>query len=272
MTQIGRHISLEGASNFRDIGGYQACDGRYVRWGTVYRSGAMYRFTDSAWRWMVEREIHAVCDLRSVEEQELAPTNWKGGDSTRHVGVAYGANLLFGDLRERGDVRVNEMHSSLYPVFPRLLAPSFRAMFLALIEAQTPLIVHCSAGQDRTGLAIGLLLSALDVPRDTIIEDYRLSTQFRRVENEINLDDLLASAERNDFARFYAPVLMKHRKQALKPRRLVDRNGQPLLFEAFHAIEAEWGSLPGYLEAELHLRHADIERLKEICLTNTPAR
>ncbi|QCP50393.1 tyrosine-protein phosphatase [Trinickia violacea] len=271
MTAIERHIELEGSSNLRDIGGYPACDGRQVRWGMVYRSGAMYRFTDSAWRWMAERGVRVVCDLRSSEERELSPTNWQGGDHTRHVGIAYGAKLLLAELQESGEAGVNEMHNSLYCIFPKLLAPSFKAMFEALLEQQTPLVVHCSAGQDRTGLAIGLLLSALGVPRDTVVADYRLSTQCRRVENEINLDELIAASERNAFARFYAQVLKRRGKAALRPRDLVNRNGQPLLFDAFNAIDAQWGSLAAYLEAELNLRHEDLARLRELCLTDASA-
>lgn len=269
MNAMERHIPLEGASNLRDIGGYEASDGRHVRWGMLYRSGAMYRFTPSAWRWIAERDIRAVCDLRSWEERELAPTNWQGGEHTRHVGIPYDAELLFAHQKGLGQAGMNEMHDSLYPIFPKLLAPSLKAMFQALVEAHTPLLVHCSAGQDRTGLAIGLLLSALGVPRDTILEDYDLSTRCRRPENELDRDKIIASSEHNAFARYYAKVLVKRGEAALKPRRLVNRRGQPLILDAFDAIEAEWGSVHVYLEAELHLRQADIVQLQEICLTDS---
>lgn len=269
MTANRRHIELEGASNLRDIGGYEAADGRSVRWGSVYRSGAMSRFAPSAWHWMAEQGVRAVCDLRSREERELSPTAWQGGEHTRHIGVEYDAQLLFAHRKERGQVGMNEMHDSLYATFPKLLAPSIKAMFEALLEAHTPLLVHCSAGQDRTGLAIGLLLSALGVSRDTILADYDLSTRCRRVENELDHDKLVAQAEHNAFARYYVDILKKRGKAALKPRVLVNRNGQSLLLDAFHAIEDEWGSVPAYLEAELDLRLAHIVRLREICLTTS---
>jgi protein-tyrosine phosphatase len=235
----------------------------------VYRSGAMYRLTASAWEWMAERKIRTVCDLRSLEEQELAPTIWQGGNHPRHAGVAYEADLLLSGQKEFGKTGMNEMHDSLYPVFPKLLAPSLKAMFEALLEAHTPLIVHCSAGQDRTGLAIGLLLSALGVPRTTILEDYRLSTQCRRIENELDHRTILAFSESNAFARYYAEVIKKRGAAAFRPRELVNRHGQPLLLDAFAAIEDEWGSVPTYLETELGLRREDILRLQKLCLTET---
>lgn len=216
---------------------------------------------------MAERDVRAVCDLRSREERELSPTAWQGGEHTCHIGVEYDAQLLFAHRKEHGQAGMNEMHDSLYAAFPTLLAPSFKAMFEALLEAHTPLIVHCSAGQDRTGLAIGLLLSALGVSRDTILADYDLSTRCRRVENELDHDKLIVHAEHNAFARYYADILKKKGKAALKPRVLVNRNGQSLLLDAFHAIEDKWGSVPAYLEAELDLGPEHIVRLREICLT-----
>lgn len=269
MTAKNRHIELEGASNLRDIGGYEAAEGRTVRWGSVYRSGAMSRFTPSAWHWMINQGVRAVCDLRSREERELAPTAWQGGMHTCHIGVEYDAQLLFAHRKGRGQAGLNEMHDSLYAIFPKLLAPSLKAMFQALLEARTPLVVHCSAGQDRTGLAIGLLLSALGVSRDTILADYHLSTRCRHIENELDHDQIFAQAEHNVFARYYADVLKRRGQAALKPRELVNRDGQSLLLDAFQAIEAEWGSVPAYLDRELDLRHERIERLREICLTAT---
>lgn len=266
MTVSARHLPLAGASNFRDIGGYRTHDGRYVRWGVVYRSGAMYRFTEASWRWLRTRGIRAVCDLRSIEERELAPTDWRGGGDTRHIGVAYGADVLFSTRRGSSEAGMNEMHDSLYPLFPRLIAPSLRAMFEALLHADTPMIVHCSAGQDRTGVAIGILLAALGVPRETVVEDYQLSSQFRRIENELDHDRIATSADSNVFARHYAKVLEKRGAAALGPRVLVNRHGQALLLDAFRAIETEWGSLPAYLETELMLQRGDIERLCETCL------
>jgi len=227
----------------------------------------MFRFTQPAWDWMAEQGVSAVCDLRSREERELAPTIWQGGKHTRHIGVEYDAQLLFAHRKEHRHAGLNEMHDSLYAVFPRLLAPSLKAMFQALLEARTPLVVHCSAGQDRTGFAVGVLLSLLGVARDTILADYHLSTRCRRIENELDLDKILAHAEHNAFARYYADVLRRRGQAALKPRELVNRNGQSLLLDAFHAIGAEWGSVPAYVEAQLGLRHEHIVRLRKICLT-----
>lgn len=260
-----RHIRLEGGSNMRDIGGYRCSDGRTVRWGRVYRSGALWRLSAEDWAWIAERDIAALCDLRSREERELAPTTWGGSGAVRRVDEAYGATLLFSRRQDR-DAGIGEMETHFYLLFARLLAPSLRLFFGALLEEHLPAIVHCTAGQDRTGLAIGLLLSALGVERSAIFADYALSTELRVVDNEMDRAKLAPLADSNPVARFYNETLRIRGIDAFTPRALVNAEGQPLLSVAFAAIEGEWGSLEAYLASELGVDAAGIERLKALLL------
>lgn len=263
----GRHILLEGSSNLRDVGGYLSADGRTIRWGQIYRSGALGRLSDSDWGWMVDHDIGSVCDLRSGDERVLVPTDWRGAGHTRHLNVAYEAELIFGSLKQSKQVaNLGEMGNSLYAVFPRLLAPAFKSIFAALLDSHTPIIVHCSAGQDRTGLAIGLILAALEIPRDLIFEDFLLSTDARKVSNEIDHDRIVEFANKNIAARFYAELLEEHGEAGFVPRHLVNPGGDALLGDAFAFIESEWGSLEEYLERELGVTAVHRERLRELYL------
>lgn len=265
-----RHIPLEGGSNLRDVGGYPAKDGRMVRWGTIYRSGAMSRLTEADWRWMAGRNIAAVCDLRSREEREIAPTVWRGGEQTRHIGPAYEGSILFNELATR-EAGVGEMSERVYPLFAEVMAPLYREFFGALVAGHAPVIIHCSAGQDRTGLAIGLLLSLLGVPEETILEDYHLSTRLRRVENEVSAEKMAELADSNVVARFYMDLVQRRGEAALKPRALYNQGGGPLLIDAFTAIRGRWGSLEAYMDDKVGVGPADVERLRTHCLEDFDA-
>jgi len=268
-----RHIALAGASNLRDLGGYVAADGRTTRWGQLYRSGSMAGLKDTDWAWMKERGIATVCDLRSDQERILAPTVWGGRADVRHIGPPYDSKLVFGRLPDPGHEaqedahNVNEMAQPLYLMFAELLAPSYREMFEALLDGHVPLIVHCSAGQDRTGVAVGLVLTALGIPRPVICEDYLLSTQYRRTHNEMDRQRMLSLVDSNIVARFYKKNLDRRGEAALKPRPLVTPDGKPLLLLAFHAIESRWGSVEGYLEQELSVAHSALEKLRNTYLS-----
>lgn len=265
-----RHIRLEGSSNLRDVGGYPAADGRVVRWGMVYRSAALSQLSEADWAWVHERGIAAVCDLRSREERELAPTAWGGIDTMRQVDEPYGAETLFAGQRQE-QAGVGEMETRVYLLFARMLAPSLKLFFGALVEGHVPAIIHCAAGQDRTGLAIGLLLDALGVQHDAIFADYRLSTELRIVDNELDRSALAHLADSNLVAKFYTELLQRRGPDALKPRALVTATGEPLLTVAFRAIEQEWGSLSAYLDRELGVGVEEKARLRELLLAEPDA-
>src|SRR5690606_29570226 len=90
---------------------------------------------------------------------------------------------------------------ALYRTMPQSLKPQLRLYFDQAINGEAPLVVNCSAGQDRTGIASALMLSALGVPREVILADYQLSTEFRRPQVERGDVDLAAAAKTNDFAK-----------------------------------------------------------------------
>lgn len=263
-----RHIRLTGASNLRDLGGYRGHGNKTIRWGCLFRSGAMPRLAAADWQWMHAQRIATVCDLRSPQERELAPTVWQGPAATRHIHADYDAGLIFErSLAALGhDAPLNDMHDSLYPLFVDILVPAFREMFQALVAEQAPLIFHCSAGQDRTGLAAGLLLTVLGVDRSIILEDYLLSTDCRQFDNELDRTGIAAFAQTNIVARFYTKAIGERGMGAVKPRRLVDSSGHALLKGALEGIEQRWGSIEAYVDGQLGIGSAGVDRLRALYL------
>ena len=268
-----RVLALESGSNFRDVGGYETDDGRHVRWGLIYRSGAMPQLSDRDYEFLGRLGIRVLCDLRSVEERVLAPTRWEELPPARYVAVDYPASDIFRGLTTPDPKAfVNDAppgaespSRNLYREWPVSLAPQFQAIFAAMLAGEAPLAFNCSAGQDRTGVATALVLSALGVPRETILADYHLSTLHRRPEFERGDADLEKLADTNIVARFYVQA-HKRGPDALKPRPLYDDAGRARLLATFDEIEKRWGSVERYLAEVLDVDRDDIQRLQTLYL------
>jgi protein-tyrosine phosphatase len=249
-----RILPLERGSNFRDLGGYSAAGGKHVRWGMIYRSGGTPMLTDTDLATLRALGLREIVDLRSSEERVLAPTRING---VRYTAVGYSMATLMGEQKDmpQGDARMRRV----YQQFPTLLAPQLRILFRSLIDGDGALEFNCSAGQDRTGFASALILTALGVPRDVVIADYHLSTTYRRPEYEMPRFEG-ASLASNPTAAMFAGY--QRDPAAAKPRPLYDSQHQPLLLFALTEVETRWGSVDAYLEKELGVGPADLAKLR----------
>lgn len=185
-----RVILLEGSRNFRDLGGYVAADGRRVRYGRLFRSGTLASLTPAGQHGLAALGIRTVCDLRTTRERLSEPSvalpatvrtlSW---DYELDHGAVMGA-VLAGVPTPEG-VRAAVME--FYRTAPEDFAGRFAQIFRALGRAEAPLLLHCTAGKDRTGVAAALLLTALGVGRREVLADYALSdqvTDFERIVSE----------------------------------------------------------------------------------------
>ena len=200
---MNRHVPLTGQPNFRDLGGYAAGDGRRIRWGAVYRSGELSQLSDADVGKLGELGIRTVVDLRSPEEV-----------SARGEGrLPSGAQLL------PLPITSSDMFAKLIPMFlkgdfsqvppdlldqvNRMLVSEFTEQYTGLLRALSepanrPLVFHCTQGKDRAGFGAAMVLSALGVPWETIVEDYLLSNHFRKEENDKMLGMIRGFAANHD--------------------------------------------------------------------------
>ena len=183
-----RLVALEGALNFRDLGGYPTTDGRRVAWGRIYRSDALHELTDADVDKLHELGIRAVCDLRNTNEVEVDVSRFpspRRSDVARHhlpIGgeAAEAPSILelirAGQIAELGVDAVVEIYAAMVEHG----APSFGTVLrLAADAANHPLLFHCTAGKDRTGVTAMLLLSTLGVTDEDVLADYELTTHYR---------------------------------------------------------------------------------------------
>lgn len=191
---------LAGAGNFRDIGGRATSDGRVIRLGRVFRSQGLHALTDSDLDVLRALDIRLVCDLRSRRERTSHPSRWPKGTSTLRLELDVRADIRAKNRQlldimsaTPGAQGARQMMFASYGSFPKTFAEPLTRMFSCILSsdgsARLPALVHCSAGKDRTGFVIAMMLSALGVPREVIIEDYMLTEQ------SINRDRLIQETE-----------------------------------------------------------------------------
>jgi len=262
-----RLLPLDGGSNFRDIGGYPVTDGRRVKRGLLFRSGAMTGLTEEDRSYLAQFGFAAVVDLRSSEEIELYPNHWAAQADLNYISVPYSImELTDQNSEDTQQKQVPRDYSTTYPLIAEMIKPQLKAYFKALVEKQAPIVVNCSAGQDRTGIAAALVLTALGVDESLIMEDYLLSTDFRRPKLESGDVNLQEAAKTNAFARMMLDYAKEQDQSKANP--LITIDGTPFLKFALEAIRSEHGSIEAFLIAELGVSIADLKRLKEFYLTS----
>ena len=178
-----RHFNLAGASNFRDLGGYPGRAGRAVRWRRIFRSNHLGHVTDADIEILRGLGLRSAFDFRGTEERVAAMC----GINEIAVHSLPIEPTVVASLRSRlaGGKQLSpadaiEVMRDSYRNYVRDNTSSFRALFAHLLEDRAPLVIHCTAGKDRTGFACALILHALGVSGDLIAEDYLLTNRFYR--------------------------------------------------------------------------------------------
>lgn len=255
-----RLLPLEGGQNFRDLGGYRTTDGRMVKWGTIFRSGTMTNLSDADFRYLADKGLKTVVDLRSTSERKKEPVAWPLPGSPQVHQKDYEIDYsMMAALAKPGltGAEARAVMATFYREVPKTFADQYKLIFAELLGGDAPLAFNCSAGKDRTGVAAALVLSVLGVPRETVIADYLLSNEtFKPVESE---------ADKNDpqmlfFARLPADV-----RQALMG---VDRS---YIEAAFATIDSWPGGAETYYLEQLGLDAKAIATLRDKLLVRAPA-
>lgn len=169
--------------NFRDLGGLPAKSG-LVRKGVLFRSEGPRNFNPDQLAALQGMGFRSIVDLRSAHERKDAPHDWHGPDC-RWLGLDVNADLrVFGhDGRERlikgpePEIAITTMAETYREVVGALM-PHWPVIAAALLDGEVPMMLNCTAGKDRTGVAIALLLELAGVSRDEIVEDYMRSSIF----------------------------------------------------------------------------------------------
>lgn len=183
-----RQVQLEGAQNFRDIGGYPAAGGKKIKRGLVYRSDSLYKLTDADYEKLSTLGIATVCDFRSSYEREREVTVWKAKPTPEMMNPAMGGGaapgqdptktfigpLLAAETPEQANALADTMMRTGMIKMINEEAGQIGKMLRRLTDTDKPMLYHCTAGKDRTGVSTAFLMKILGVPEESIYEDYLL--------------------------------------------------------------------------------------------------
>ena len=174
---------LQGASNFRDLGGYPGHGGRVVRWRRLFRSDHLGALTEADRARLMPLGLAHAFDFRGVDERAAVPYELPG--LTQHSlaiepTVVQRMEALSAAGRTLTAPVVVNLMKDLYRSIINERAPQFGLLFEHLLQADAPVVLHCTAGKDRTGIAAALILLALGVSRDLVLQDFMLTNQFYR--------------------------------------------------------------------------------------------
>lgn len=236
VADFDRALPLEGAFNLRDMGGYATADGGRVKRGMLYRSGTMSMLTEADERHLAGLGIATVCDLRRPGERASHPTRWCEPAGVHYWSRDYTESSgVLGDVIRDEDATPAAMRDAMirvYQVIPTDHAPSYRVMFDRLLGGHVPLLFNCAAGKDRTGVGAALILHALGVPRDTILEDYLLTNSHADFSRYV-------TGRSNAMAR-----LARRAPDVIAPLFAADADYLAMMFET---VERDFGGMDAYL-------------------------
>lgn len=246
-----RNINIPGIQNFRDLGGYKSFStGKKVRWGMLYRSAQIDSLGCAARRELRNIGIKTIIDLRTAEELNSYPKIQKGFNVV-HIPIATGnmEKILQGiqEGKIKGDT-INRIVERMNRELVLNYREEYKKLFEILLDRSNyPAIIHCSSGKGRTGIGSALVLAALGVNEDIIMQDYRLSNDYFNIPK----------------ASRYAYKLPVNSQEAITT---VYTAKEDFLNAAKEEIERTYSDIPTYLEKGLGLDGEEIKRLQEILL------
>jgi protein-tyrosine phosphatase len=235
---------LQGARNFRAVRSYKADGGRVLRANSIFRSGELSRLDQGDLQVVEALNIKLVCDLRTEPEQAEFVSRWPDAHTPMRL-----------DLPDRGDQDAGQGHlfkrltntpgeagalmamEKLYRRKPRAYVKTLPLLFDTLLAGDAlPVLIHCHAGKDRTGFVIAMLLAALGVSHDDIVEDYVTTAKYFIPAREAKA--MSAWAERSFGIRIEPAAAIP----------MVDAR-RDYIEASFAAIDEDFGGVAAYLHA-----------------------
>ncbi|MGP0030290.1 MAG: tyrosine-protein phosphatase [Acidimicrobiales bacterium] len=245
-----RRVPFEGVTNFRDLGGYRTRCGARTRWGLVFRADALHDFSPEDLALYDRLGVSAVYDLREEVEREEKP-NPVPSRPLAIIGRSRDtdAGPLFAATQVEGEQILHDLYVGLIDH----AAVQIGELFTALCDDDgLPAVIHCHAGKDRTGVVVALLLDALGVERDTILDDYELTARYRLPTQQASTYDRLVH-------------------YGISPEAAAGVLGTPrwAMQHALEELDCRFGGVATYLQGPAGMHPDHLETLRQRLLDST---
>ncbi len=253
-----RRIAFEGIDNFRDFGDYDA-RGRRLKRGLLYRSAHHGKATDEDLRKLADLGLSVVVDLRRSNEREREPNRRWAGHAAQVIENDIGQDTAdeWATFIQTSDLTPQSFRAYMLDYYDKLPFQRrhidlYARYFRALAETEGPVLVHCAAGKDRTGILCALTHHVAGVHDDDIVADYLLTNDEERLQKRLPAMRQVV-LEQTGREASDAALMTAMRVEA------------EYMAKAFEVIRAAHGSLDGYLDQALglddHLRGRIHDRL-----------
>ncbi|MBW4438637.1 MAG: tyrosine-protein phosphatase [Pleurocapsa minor GSE-CHR-MK-17-07R] len=232
-----RWVTLSGATNVRDLGGYQADTG-ITRWGTLFRADGMHRLNEDDQRALINRGVRTMIDLRHASEIAAQPNVFARSSDVRYLNIP-----ILRAVHATPDASQIPDMATIYRYFIDECQAGLSETLSAIADAdQGAVVFHCTAGKDRTGVVAALLLGLAGVGHDDIADDYALTAEAM----QHLLPQMMEQAKQNGST------------EVLK--RLLSSNREDML-DLLAYTEQRYESIPAYIR-QLGLSDAQRARLR----------
>lgn len=255
-----RVLRLEHGINFRELGGYKTAAGQSLKWQKLLRCGGMSLLTDSDLAYLDDYGLRYDIDLRQASEAQMSPDRYPERTTYLNTSVyPFSDNRRFDRRLKRLIKRVMVDDSFNAQTYAQMVTDShpvkvWQQLFATLLANTKPdqsVLFHCAAGKDRTGVAGALIMTALDVPRETIMQDYLLTNAVFMAADSMDTNTIITKANAGDLASQFNVAMS------------VEADNLKMVFRVFDDL---YGDGIGYLHDVLGLSVADIHDLKTLYL------
>jgi protein-tyrosine phosphatase len=252
ITVAERKVNLQGAFNFRDLGGYKTTDGKTVRWGKLFRGEELGHLTDADIKIVQSMGIKSNVDYRTDAEVNAMPDPVIPGITNIRTDAGNaGSTADLMSMIASGQMKDAATAVQMMAGFNKQMvdSPKFYVQLMELLNDPNNigLLQHCTAGKDRTGLGSAIILLALGVDEKTVMDDYLLSNVYRAEANKKAVDAVRAQVKDENVVAAIS-AMMGVQKEFLQA--------------AIDEMKNKYGSIDAFLEKGLGITKQERAKLK----------